>query len=160
MNKFTVASILRRASWLMHIAQPAVKFFQARFTAGVVGVVFNARGEVLLLKHVYHPKHPWGLPGGWLNRREDPEDGVRREILEEAGLPVAVERPLIVQQGTRRGHLDIAYLCRARGEVGTLSSEILDYAWYAPAELPPLSEFHTHLVAFALEVQRVTVGTG
>lgn len=69
-------------TFLLHL----LNRISARFTVGVTGVVFNHRGEILLLEHVFHSPSPWGLPGGWVRRRERPQDALRRELLEELGL--------------------------------------------------------------------------
>ena len=39
-----------------------------KFLVGVVGVVLNDVGQILLVKHTYRGKYPWGLPSGWLKR--------------------------------------------------------------------------------------------
>ena len=62
----------------------------ARMPAAVNGVITNAAGEVLLLKHTYR-KVPWGIPSGWL-KREDPAEGLIREAREETGFAIAVDR--------------------------------------------------------------------
>ena len=48
-------------------------------------------GSVLLVKRNIEPfRGYWDIPGGFLEDGEQPEDGVRREVLEEAGLDVRV----------------------------------------------------------------------
>lgn len=128
--------------------------FQARFSAGAVGVVFNTEGQILLVEHAFHAKHPWGLPGGWVARREDPAVTVRREIREELSLTVEVGAVLLVETPFP-SHLDLAYLCHTTGSIGTLSFELLDYAWCSPQHLPPLSPFHRRAILRALEVTQV-----
>ena len=63
-----------------------IYLFTPRHRVGVNVVVMDERQRVLLLKHVFHPQSPWGLPGGWLSRHEDPKEGVLRELREETGL--------------------------------------------------------------------------
>jgi ADP-ribose pyrophosphatase YjhB (NUDIX family) len=110
-----------------------------------VGVVLDDAGRVLVVEHVFHPRTPWGLPGGWLESGESPSVGLTREIAEETGLEVEVLRPLLVDIARYGGrHLDIAYLCAARGDVSALklSREILDYNWVQPGAAPRMVDFH------------------
>jgi len=143
MNRYRLASLLSQAPWIIDALMPFYRQTRARFTAGVVGVVLNAHGEMLLVKHVLHPAKPWGLPGGWLEANEAPAEGIRREILEETGLAITVGAPLLVTTTEMRHHLDIAFLCRADGTVEHLSPELLDHRWAALDEdLPDMPTFH------------------
>ncbi len=55
-----------------------VPLFQV-FTAAVI---LNSSEEILLVRLTYQRKHPWGLPGGNLERGEEPtRAAVRREIV-------------------------------------------------------------------------------
>ena len=53
-------------------------------TLGVRAVALNAAGEVLLVEHTY--SRGWHLPGGGVERGETAEEGMARELAEEAGL--------------------------------------------------------------------------
>ena len=66
-----------------------------KFLVGVLAVIFDDRGRVLLLKHTYRPDYPWGLPGGWLRAGEGAAEGIERELLEETGFVVRAIRPLM-----------------------------------------------------------------
>lgn len=122
-------------------------------TAGALGAVYNDQGQLLIVEHVFHPTHPWGLPGGWMNRRESPSETIAREVREETGLTVIVERPLAISTTDYLpNHLDIAFLCRATpGEI-RLSSELLDYRWISADETPPpMYLFHQRVFKVAFE---------
>lgn len=138
--------LLRQYPWLGYWGQRVWRLRQPRFTAGAVGVVLNDAGNILLLEHIFHPIHPWGLPGGWVDRNEAPDEAVVRELREETGLQVKVEIPVLVELGSLPGHLDIAYLCRLEGGEIRLSNEILSHSWCAPDELPVLSSFHRRTI--------------
>ncbi len=58
--------------------------FQRPLTLGVRGVVVNAEGGVLLLRHTYTPG--WHFPGGGVERGETAELSIKRELQEEAGV--------------------------------------------------------------------------
>lgn len=59
----------------------------------VGAVVFDASGRLLLIKRANPPAQgQWSLPGGRQEPDESAEDGVVREVREETGLEVHVER--------------------------------------------------------------------
>lgn len=136
----------------------AFRAVQPRFTAGVVGVVLDGQGNVLLVEHVFHPRTPWGLPGGWLERGEAPSQALQRELYEETGMRVLVDRPLLIESGYYyRSHLDIAFLCRAKGDISSLSSELLDYRWASLDDLPDMLPFHRAAVLAAASQREIEV---
>jgi len=137
----TLAQTLRRVPGVLYMPYLLHKRIQPRYSVGVVGVVFNEQAEVLLVEHVFHARLPWGLPGGWTDRSEDPAAAVEREMREELGLTVDAHTVLLVEC-TQSNHLDIAFLCTAQGEIGDLSYELLSYQWYALDDLPPMFSFH------------------
>jgi len=59
---------------------------QPRFAVTAGAVVSDEGGRVLLLRHVLRQGSGWGIPGGFLNAGEQPEEAVRRELREEIGL--------------------------------------------------------------------------
>lgn len=146
-----IAIVVRRAPWLVYMGRIVWRIRQPRFTAGVVGVVFNHSGQVLLVEHVFHPHNPWGLPGGWVDRHEDPAETVRRELREELELDVEVG-PVLLAKIDFGDHVDLAFLCTMRGDVGKLSLELLDYRWTDPPELPRLHSFHYQAIQRALAI--------
>lgn len=146
-----VATTIRRAPWLAVTARFFWRIRQARFTAGVAGVVLNETGEVLLVEHVFHPYLPWGLPGGWVDRREDPADALQREMREELQLSVEIG-PILILKVDFGNHIDVAYLCYPSGKIGKLSNELLDYRWVDPSNLPQIHSFHNRAIRRALEL--------
>lgn len=134
--KRSIARLMRRFPFLYPLLVYLVQALAARFTVGVSGVVFNSRGDILLLEHVFRGAYPWGLPGGWVRRRERPQDALRRELLEEVGLAVRVGRPILIELDGPPGHLETAFLCEVEGETKHLSSEVLATRWVSPNALP------------------------
>lgn len=142
-----VAQFLRRYPWIVSFALKIWRLGRPRFTAGVVGVVVNAQGQVLLVEHVFHPKIPWGLPGGWVDRAEDLESTLIREMQEELMLNVTINHVLLVEINPKvRNHMDIVFLCTPQGDIGTLSSELLGYQWVSVDDLPPIPAFHQRAI--------------
>jgi 8-oxo-dGTP pyrophosphatase MutT (NUDIX family) len=151
-SKWQIAAAVKRFPFIITIMHRLVRLTRPRFSAGVVGVLFNPVGEVLIVEHVYHTAPRWGLPGGYVERGEDPEVTVVREMREELELSVEVVRALIIERASFAAHLDVAYLCQSDHSVGRLSSELLEYRWVQPDQLPPLRAFHRRAISQALAV--------
>ncbi len=83
-----------------------------KFMVGAVAVILNDRGQVLIFQHTYRKAQLWGLPGGWLNHDEESCDTIVRELHEEAGITIEVERLLYVGTSKQYPRIDIVYLCR------------------------------------------------
>lgn len=122
-----------------------------RHQVGTAIVLLDDQDRVLLLKHVFHPGSPWGIPGGWLNRGENPETAVVREIMEETGLEARVSRLLDVKQNDFPRHLEIIYQGYVVGGKIKLSAEIEEFGWFALDELPPLSSASRRLIETAVQ---------
>lgn len=144
------------AKWM----QSAYRVIQPRFTVGAVGVLLNENDEVLLVEHVFHPKHPWGLPGGWVDVNELPSIAVEREFFEEMGLEVQVVLPLEIWSNRFWfNHLDMAFLVQHQGSFPaelTLSAELADYQWFPRNQLPQLLPDHYRVIDLALRYQSFT----
>ncbi|MEU9890421.1 NUDIX domain-containing protein [Sphaerisporangium sp. NPDC051011] len=127
-----------RLLWLRH----------ATFMVGVTGIVRDADGNVLLLKHRLWPEgRQWGLPTGYAEKGETFEDTIVREVREKTGLDVQVGRLAHLTSGYEP-RVEIAYEARVTG--GTLrvdSLEILEARWFTPDTLPEgLQESHRPLI--------------
>jgi 8-oxo-dGTP diphosphatase len=79
----------------------------------------------------------WELPGGTLEEGEGFEEGLLREVREETGLEVEVERHVgdYVRTGFRP-HTARVYLCHPIGGELQLSWESLELRHFDPARLP------------------------
>ena len=79
----------------------------------------------------------WELPGGNPIEGETAEETLRREVLEETGCAVSVERHVgdYVRRGFRP-HTARVYLCRILSGAPTPSSETPVVGWFGVTELP------------------------
>ena len=109
-----------------------------RFLVGVIGVVKNRDGDVLVLRHTYRPGFPWGLPSGWLKEGESVEASLEREIGEETGYAVSFRRLLRVGAGESSERLDVWLEYELAGGTFRPSAEISEARWCPAAALPPL----------------------
>ena len=119
-----------------------VRLLTPSFTVGANCVIERDDGAILLVRQVY--RRHWGLPGGLLERGEEPADAVRREVEEEVGLTVEVvgEPAVVVAPEPRR--VDVVFRARPIGPlpdvVEPVSPEISAVRWHLPGELPELQE--------------------
>jgi 8-oxo-dGTP diphosphatase len=127
-----------------------------KFMVGVVGLVRDEKGRVLLVHHTYRGRSPWGLPGGGLQPDESLEECLRREIREEAGLDVRVDRLLMAQAHYARRLVDMIFMCYPKpGE--TLdnfkpSPEVTEARFFPPDDLPEgTAPGQRRLIRLALE---------
>lgn len=71
------------------------------FTQSVAAVCIR-EGKVLLARHTYGPgKGRLIIPGGYIEKGESPEDAVKREYLEEAGVVIEPTRLIGVRFNAR-----------------------------------------------------------
>jgi len=89
-----------------------------------------------------HKPSQWDIPGGRLEKGEDPYTGLRREAREEVGMDIIIIAPVAVQHFTREDGQQIAltiFLCTTDAKDIELSEEHTEYKWQATDE--PLDVF-------------------
>lgn len=104
---------------------------------GVAGVVEDAQGRVLLVRHSY--KTGWALPGGGVDRGEPPQQAVRRELAEEVGLSGGTARFLGLYTRRAGWATNVVALYRVTGAAVAFrpNLEIREICFADPAALPP-----------------------
>src|SRR5882724_2352885 len=133
---------LRR--WTVRLAHP-------RFAVTAGAIVTDNRGRVLLLKHRFRPGSGWGLPGGFIERGEQPGEALRRELREEVGLEVAELKLFAVRAFRTPKQVEIVFMAQAIGSPDELNFEIQEAGWFLPGEFPKeLPRDQTELIKRAL----------
>lgn len=131
-----------------------------------LGLVIQKDNQILLIKRFgKHGSGTWSCPGGWLDPKEEPEEGSCREALEEVGLQIA-PRDLKFLGFTHKLHdLDIESVClwfwvpvnKTKGEAHICEPEkIKEIGWFPWDALPdPLfAEFQSALIHGFLPVDK------
>lgn len=116
----------------------------------VTGILFSPdRSSVLLIQRRDVPV--WVLPGGGIDGAESPENAVVREILEETGFTVKVDRLvgdyIPINRLSKRTHL---YECAILSGEMALSSETRGVRFFPLKELPPLPPPYPDWISDAL----------
>lgn len=122
-------------AWLQEVAS---RIFRPLFQVFAVAVIFNSDKQILLVKSTYQRFHPWGLPGGSLEYGEHPENAVVRELFEETGLNIEIERFLLVKTWLP-DRVGLYYLCKIKNGEFYPSDEVSEYGYFSMENLPDVS---------------------
>jgi ADP-ribose pyrophosphatase YjhB (NUDIX family) len=131
------AAVRRRAEGILS-SDLLQRLVLPQFLVGVVGIIEDDRGRILLLRHTYRERIPWGLPTGFLEGREHPADALRREIREETGLMVVLGTVWRTYTEPNRALVNIVFQGRAGGGDFVASTEVSAAEYFEFDELPPL----------------------
>jgi len=115
-----------------------------KITIKVAAVIKNKSNKFLFIKERYDLKDgfKWNWVKGTLNKRELPEDGIKREVLEEVGLLVKkVSLKSVVTYGDNK-NLKILFIFLVNDFKGKAKiadnkkqakygEEIIDFAWFS-----------------------------
>ena len=143
-------SVWRRAPRVLRLW--SVRLTNARFTVTAAGIISNSEDRVLLLKHRFRTGSGWGIPGGFIEADEQPEEGLRRELREEIGLELQTVR--LYKARTFKGTLqiEIIFYGRTEGVATPQSQEIKKAGWFALDSLPEgLPPDQRHLIKDVLQ---------
>jgi ADP-ribose pyrophosphatase YjhB (NUDIX family) len=134
-----------------------IRTTQPKFTVSSAAIITNDKGEVLLLNHVLRPDSGWGLPGGFLGAREQPDEAIRREIREETGIELDGLRMFRVR--TTALHVEVMFVATGVGEPVVNSREILELGWFDTDSMPEkLPRAQKRLIREALTGRRKAEG--
>lgn len=111
------------------------------FALSVKVVVKDDRGRILILKRSLNSKNnrgAWDFPGGKVDEGEDIGSALLREVVEETGLSIRLDKVAGCAE-SETPVKKIAYLIMEAGIISgkiCLSSEHSDYMWVEPSFLP------------------------
>ncbi len=130
-----------------------------QYSLAVKGIIRRDDGKILVLKRSDKDDHKpgvWETVGGGMDAEETPQEALRREILEETGLSVAVGSPFNVfsfKKDTGEFKVGITFLCEYLGGDVTLSDEHSEYRWINPdefVEMESVSSLHEEIARYAV----------
>jgi ADP-ribose pyrophosphatase YjhB (NUDIX family) len=150
MLKRTLAALWRRApKWARRWG---VLLTESRFTVTVGAIVIDSSNRVLLLQHRFRPGGGWGVPGGFMRPREQPEEAVRRELREEIGLEIEIASVAFIRTLQKYRQVEIIFRCNPKGIPLPQGFEITRAEWFELNSLPDgLSDDQRELIRRALD---------
>lgn len=103
-------------------------------------IVLDEAGRVLLVRRAHDPdRGRWSVPGGRCETGEPPEAACRREVLEECGLIVRVEREAgtVERPGLGQGRVYriTDFVCSVVGGELTPGDDAGEARWVGPDEI-------------------------
>ena len=96
-------------------------------SVSVAGIVFDEHARVLLIQRRDNGR--WEPPGGVLELDETFEQGVRREVYEETGLHVKVDRLTGIYKNMNRGIVALVFRCHVETGREVTTSESRRVEW-------------------------------
>jgi|SRR6267142_7110140 len=112
------------------------RVFNTRFSATAGAIVMDESGRLLLLKHVFRAGSGWGIPGGFIQAGEQPEEALRRELREEVGLELESAEIAFIRTLKSIKQIEILFYCRPRGNAEPKSIEVEQVGWFSPDAFP------------------------
>ena len=113
-----------------------MRFTHTRFTVTAGAVIFNDQKQVLLLKHRFRAGSGWGLPGGFLERGEQPIEALRRELREEIGLELEDVEIFASRSFEKPKQVEVLFRALANANVKSLTMEVERAEWFSIESLP------------------------
>jgi len=107
---------------------------RAPFIVGLFALIFQDGEKVLLGRR--RDYDIWNLPGGSLHRGETVTEGIVREIQEETGLTVEVERLVGVYSKPYRDEIVLTFRCRPVGGALRPTDEAVEWRYFSVDDLP------------------------
>jgi 8-oxo-dGTP diphosphatase len=119
----------------------------AKFVVGTSILIQNDTGEILLFKHSYRKAIPWGFPGGYVMRGENPDQAIQRELMEESGFEIKNLKLIEVIQSREMARMEILYSGELSGcDKFVTSREVSEARFFPVDQLPELLQEHQAII--------------
>lgn len=107
-----------------------------RHSVSVAAVITDTHNQVLLIQRRDNLK--WEPPGGVLELDESIEDGLRREVYEETGATVTIQRLTGVYKNLPRGIVALVFRCSLITNPALQTAEAMAVMWHDLDTVPDI----------------------
>ncbi|MSQ41479.1 MAG: NUDIX domain-containing protein [Dehalococcoidia bacterium] len=122
---------------------PACHYVQYADPKVATGVVVEHRGQLLLVRRNHEPRYgAWSFPSGFVDAGEVITEAAAREVLEETGVQVRIERLLGVYSTADDAVIFVAYAGSTTGGEPHAGAEALEVGLFSPGDVPELGFPH------------------
>ena len=126
------------------------------WTAGAVAILERDDGRWLMVSPVY--RKGWSLPGGLIDRGEDPAAAVVREFSEELGLDIAVTGDPWIVYDSKMRRVDAIFRAELvrpvdLDTISVQTPELDGVGWFDPAAPPTIEEEAEDVLALLRDVE-------
>lgn len=104
-----------------------------RHSVSVAAAIVRDDGHVLAIRRRDNGR--WEPPGGILELNETIEEGLKREVREETGLGVEIDRLTGVYKNMIHGIVALVFRCHIVNGAARPTTEASEAAWLAPEEV-------------------------
>lgn len=118
-------------------------------TFGVAGAIIERSGKILLVKEAKKEADigKWNHPAGWIEVGENPIEGVKREVKEEAGLDFTPTHILGIYSLARKDLKPVHHPIKiifigdiSNKETRELSEDVSEKRWFTPEEIEKMDK--------------------
>lgn len=104
-----------------------------KHSVSVAGIVVDDQDRVLVIRR--RDNGHWEMPGGVLELDEQFEEGVRREVAEETGMTVDVDRLTGIYKNLTQGIVALVFRCTPGSEPIHPTAEAREVRWMTRREV-------------------------
>ena len=120
------------------------------FKIGVFAIILNEKREILLCHR--RDSDFWNLPGGGLEEKESPWEGIAREVKEETGFKIEIKRLIGVYHKAEKKEIIFSFKCVITGGRSILNNEADQIMFFPYEKLPKnISQKHRDRIEDALK---------
>lgn len=123
------------------------------FLVATAGIFFDKYNRVLLFEHKFRNGSNWGIPSGYINSKEHPKEALEREVKEESGLIVSVDRRFKIRTDRKSARLEILYIGEYLGGEFKKTKEVDNSKLFEVDQLPKLPKDIKHFIYKAYQMR-------